>query len=247
MSLQFNDSTSYRGLVQIFEKEISANLGDISGNTTKLKQFTADVNLAYDDFLHLAFEAGGTWQFDDSNQTDYPILTTNIVSGQRDYAFTTDGSSNLILDIQKVLVLPSATATIYQEIKPIDELNDPSSILTADTNGGAPSSYGKLANAIFFNNLPNYNATNGLKVVINREPSYFVYTDTTKKPGVPGNLHRWFALKPAQEYARRFLGRDDYERLTLDVQLFEQRIREAFARRERDVRKRLKPNVESCK
>lgn len=236
MSAQFNDTTNYKGLVQIFEREAGFNRGDVSGSTDRLKEFAADANLALDDFWNIAIPASGTWQLDDSNQTDYPIITANLVSGQRDYSFLTDGSSNLILDIYRVAILPSATSTLYNEIFPVDVQSDPTStnnILTNITTGGVPTVYDKTSNALFLDPIPNYNATNGLKVWINREPSYFLYSDTTKKPGVPGLFHRYFAIKPAMEYARRkklksFVG------LYNEVQSIEKDIVNYFSKRSRD-------------
>jgi len=204
MSIQFNDTTTYKGLVQLYEKELGLNRGDVSGDTDRLKEFTADVNIAFDDFLTIAIPASGKWQYDDSNHTDYPVMTTNLVSGQRDYSISTDGNSNLVLDIYKVLILPSATSTLYQSIEPIDEFDGDTDIITGNTVTGTPYGYGKLANGVFLEPKPNYNATSGLKIFINRESSYFAYTDTTKKPGVPGILQKYFYLKPAREYARRY-------------------------------------------
>lgn len=96
-----------------------------------------------------------------------------------------------------------------------------------------PTVYDKTSNALFLDPIPNYNATNGLKVWINREPSYFLYSDTTKKPGVPGLFHRYFAIKPAMEYARRkklksFVG------LYNEVQSIEKDIVNYFSKRSRD-------------
>jgi hypothetical protein len=88
---------------------------------------TRDINLALDRVFALIFEVGGTWQFDDSNHTDYPIITTNIVSGQRDYTFTSDESDNLILDVQKVFVADSNG--LFREMT------------TTDIPAGAPSNY----------------------------------------------------------------------------------------------------------
>lgn len=244
MSLQFNDTTNNRGMVQIYEKEIGVDRGFVSGNTARLKDFSTDVNLAWDKYLYLAFKGSGMWQFDDSSHTDYPVIYTNLVADQRDYSFTTDEGGNLILDVFKVAILPSATATLYEEIHPFDVQTDNTGtdVLTESTNSGVPIGYDKTANGIFLEPKPSYNATNGLKVYINREPSYFTHTDTTKKPGCPGIHHEYFALRAALDHARRN-DLDRYNRLLEAVVSYEGdeekgiigSIERYFARRERDV------------
>lgn len=241
MSATFSDTTNYSGLVQLFEKEIGANYGDVSGNTTKLKTFTAGVNSALDDFFAIAIQASGTWQLDDSNQTDYPIIYTNLVAGQRDYTFTTDGSGNLILDIYKVMALGSATGTIYNELYPADQQQTEPGVegFTNGQNiGGVPMRYDKTGNSLFLDAIPSYSVSNGLKVYVNREASYFTSTDTTKKPGVPGLLHDYFYLKPALDHARRN-SLVSHDRIALQVSNMEKTIKEYFGRREKDERNLL--------
>lgn len=240
MALQFNDTTNYQGLVQLAERELKLPRTEISGNTAKLKDFAADANLAWDSYLHIAFSSSGTWQFDDSNQTDYPIIKTNLVDGQKDYTLTTDESGNLILDVYKVAILRSATATLYDELRPMDQQSDREAynLVAENTTEGVPYQYDKTANAIILDPIPSYNATNGLKVYINREASSFAYTDTTKKPGCPGLHHRYFALKPALDYARRN-GLTQEASLRNEVQLLEESIAQYFARRSRDERHRI--------
>lgn len=247
MSIQFSDTTNYKGLVQIAEKEIGASRGHISGDSDRLKEFTADVNIAWDYYVYLALKASGTWQWDDSNQTDYPIVYANIVSGQQDYTFTTDGTGNLILDIFKVAILSSASATLYDEILPVDaQTNGGATLVADDTSTGTPYQYDKTANGIFLDPTPGYNATNGIKVYINREPSYFVSTDTTKKPGCPGIHHRYFALKYALDVARRN-NLANYNRIREEVVSFEGdeekgvvgSIERYFSRRSKDEDYRL--------
>lgn len=242
--LQFSDTTNYRGILQQLERELGFDAGDITGSTSKLKHFTADINLAWDNYLAIALPASGTWQYDDSNHSDYPIIKTNLVSGQRSYLFTTDEQSNLILDIYKVAILSSATATLYQEISPIDQQSGGSApdLIAENTATGTPEAYDKTGNAIFLDPPSGYNATNGLKVYINREANYFVTTDTTKKPGCPGLHHRYFVLRPALDYARRnklaIEGSLRNEVLTL-----ERSIEEYFGRRNRDENHRLTPKL----
>lgn len=203
MSLYFSDTTNKNGLLQEIESECGFDDGGITGNTTLLKKFTNLVNLGMDDYMSIAIQASGRWQFDDSNHTKDPIITTNLVSAQRDYHFTVDEQSNLILDIYKVAILPTATATLYQSIEPIDELNYDSDIVTGSTTGGVPYGYGKLGNGIFLEPRPNYSATSGLKIFINRESYHFLTSDTNTRPGIPGIHHRYLVLKASLDYARR--------------------------------------------
>lgn len=238
MSLQFNDTSTYRGIVQQYEEEIGANPGDISGNSIKLKQLTAKVNLALDDFTKIAIQASGTWQWDDTNHTDYPIIKTNIVSAQRDYTFTTDQLGNIILDIHKVAILTSSTATDYEEIDPVDAQSEDVAARFNNSETGIPNDYDKTGNGIIFGVIPNYSATNGLLIYINREASYFVSTDTTKKPGIPGIFHRYLVLRPAEDHARRN-ALPNYTALRAERFQMEEDIREYFGNREKDVSKRI--------
>jgi hypothetical protein len=240
MSRQFNDTSTLTGLVQGYELEIGANPGDVSGNTTKLKQFAAATKGAFDRYWQIALPASGKWQLDDSNQTDYPIITTNLVDGQRDYSFTTDESGNLVLDIYRVFVLTSATGTQYVEIFPVDQQSDTNTegFTDGQNSEGTPYRYDKTANGIFLDPISAYDADDGLKVYINREASYFASTDTTKKPGVPGIHHDYFFLRPAMEYARRN-NLAVADRLEVAVLRFEEAIKEYFGHRAKDERNRI--------
>lgn len=240
MSIQFNDTSTYKGLVQLYEKEIGATRADVSGDTNKLKELAADINLAMDDYTALAFRSSGTWQFDDSNQTDLPFITTNIVSGQRDYSLGLDGSGNQIFSIAKVAILTSATATRYDEISPVDVQSEPNVVgrFSDTTNTGVPYDYDKTGNSIIFGTVPNYNATAGLKVYISREPSYFTYLDTTKKAGVPGIHHRYLVLRAAEDYLRRTEDKR-YVMVRNERLQMEKDIADFYGRRERDLRKQI--------
>lgn len=242
MSIQFSNTTTKRGLVQKYEKALGMDYGDVSGNSELLAEFTANVNDCIDDYLLLWAKCAGTWQPDDINHTGYPIITRNIVSGTRDYDFTSDGSGNRIVDLQKVLILPSATATQYVEIKPVDELNtDITDILTSTTQG-TPSKYGKLANAIFLDLIPNYSVTAGIKMIVNREGSYVTTSDTDKIIGVPA-YHEYFYLKPALIKAKQksLANLTQLEKDVIDLEGSERLgvtglITEFFSGREKDVR-----------
>lgn len=207
---------------------------------------TADINLALDEVWATIFKAGGTWQYDDSAHTDYPIITTDLVSGQRDYSFTTDEGGNLILDVYKVLVAqPDGT---YKEITPVDVQSEKDTAGFYDGNdvGGTPTKYDKTANAIFLDAIPNYSITDGIKVYINREGSYFTTSDTTKKAGFAGLFHEYLALRPSYQYAYRNTLKNANNLLN-EMNKMMIAIKAHYGRRERDTRKAMRPNVESCK
>ena len=232
--LQFSDTTTLRGLVQMYEREIGANIGDVSSSIPRLKQFCADANLSLDDYLSMVIQGSGTWKGDDTNHTDYPEIYTDIVSGQRDYLFLTDENGNAILDIYKVYA-KDTSGSAYKLLEPYDA--DTETEVSTFTNGmnvtGFPTKYDKTANTIRFDVLPNANITDGLKVSINREGSYFEYTDTTKKPGFPGVHHKYFYLKPALDYARRN-SLNSYPRIEGEIMKLEREIKEYFDRRTKD-------------
>lgn len=246
MALQFSDTTNKNGIIQGIERSLFGDSGDgrISGNSTFLKQFTSDVNLAMSQALALIFRVGGKWNFDDSNHTDYPIITTNLVDGQRDYTFTTDEQGNLVLDVFRVFVKNQGGT--YDEAFPVDSQSESGteSLTDGQEVEGIPYRYDKTANGIFLDPVPSYNSTGGLKVYISREHSYFTSADTTKKPGIAGLFHEYLVLRPAYMYAYRN-GLTNAPALQGEVLRMERAMEEYYAKRERDVRNVITPKLTS--
>ena len=245
MSLQFNDTTTLKGLVQMYEREIGATRGTVSGNTNLLKEFTADANMATDDYVAMMIQVSGLWKGDDTNHTDYPEIYTDIVSGQRDYTFLTDENDNSILDIYRVYYLDNSAYKLLDTYD-ADTEKEISTFTDGQNATGTPSKYDKTANAIRLDVSPTVGITDGLKVSINREASYFTSTDTTKKAGFPGVHQKYFYLKPALDYARRNT-LTSYPRIEGEVMKAEREIKEYFNRRTKDENPKLHINRESTK
>lgn len=254
MSLVFNDTATLKGLVQEFEREIGADYGDVSGNIKRLKAFTVSVDLALDDYYTIAHASDGTWKFDDSNHENLPEITTDLLSTTNIYTFLTDEDGNLILDIFKVYAKDPTSGT-YKELEPVDKdsQSDMQEFYDGQTRTGTPTKYDKTANGIIVNSRVSSTVTDGLKVSINREGSYFDYTDTDKKPGVPGIHHKYFFLRPAEDYARRksLKSLREIQRALIAMEGPERdgkkgTIAAYFARRTKDERPRLSMNIESC-
>lgn len=191
MSLVFNDTSNLAGLIQACEDDTGLGDGAISGDTTLLKQFTRKLNEAYDEVLPYALSQNDSISWDDTNNTDFPIGTVSLVQGQNDYTVFADSNSLEILRIFKIAILQSASATDYVPLQTV-ELDDefvPSYLSPNPSATGAPTKVLIKGNSFFFNVLPNYSATAGIKLYFEREQNRFVSTDTTKKPGIPGFLH----------------------------------------------------------
>lgn len=241
MSLAFSDTSGKDGIIQRIEMELGFDDGYISGNSTRLAQWVGSINLALDKVFHVIFKADGRWQFDDGNHTTYPILTGNLVDGQRDYSFTADSDSNLILDIQRVFVRQS-TSSPYYEIFPVDVQSDDEEAIINYADGlnteGSPYTYDKTATGIFLDPIPSANVTAGLKLYVSREGSYFTTASTTTKPGFAGLYHEYLVLEPCYRYARA-KGLKNQETFKRDYLEMEKAIAEFYGKRDFHDRPRM--------
>lgn len=206
---------------------------------------TRDINLAFDNYFILANQFAGNWRpADDTNQTDYPIVYADIVSGQQDYSFTVDANGNQILDIYKVRIKGSDGE--FTTLKQIDQ-NEITDAQLSTINSGIPTEYYLTANGIFLVQKPNFNGTDYLEIWTNRTPVHFTAGDVstgTKVAGIPLIHHEYLALRPSYYYcvAKGLPQASDYR-----VQLFgvdgrggmEDNIKKYHANRNRAVKRRL--------
>lgn len=236
MSLAFSDTTNQDGIIQRIETTVYGGDGltRISGNSTQLAIWTGRINVALDRAFALIFEADGRWQFDDSNHTDYPTIITNLVANQRDYSFTSDANSNLILEV-KAVYAQSEDSTVFERLTPVQEI-DEWDFYDGQNRTGTPTAYGKKANAVVLGPVPSYSKNSALKIEISREGSYFATSDTTKKPGFAGLFHDYLVVRPAFEYAIEN-NLSNAQGLQVRVLELEEEIKKYYARRDEDERK----------
>lgn len=160
---------------------------------------TTDINNALNNYFILANSSAGNWKpVDDTNQTDYPIVYADIVSGQQDYSFTLDQNGNQILDIYKVRI-KNETSGKWTTLRQINQ-NEITDAELDTTVSGTPSEYYLNSNGIFLVQKPDYNLTDGIEIWVNRTSTYFTESDTTKKAGIPYVFHEYLALRPAYFY-----------------------------------------------
>lgn len=255
MSIVYSDTTGLTGILQRIERELGFAYGYITGSTERMKEWTSEVNLEHDYTIAAIFKAGGTWQFDDANHDDYPIITANLVSGQRDYSFTEDEQGNVVLDIHRVMI--KTPQGVFVDITPMDQQtpeSDTAGFVDGQNLTGTPTTYDKTGNGIFLGRIPNYNSTGGIKLFINREGSYFTVSDTIKKPGVDGRIHEVYVVGPCARYAGRkgLANFADLERRRVrlvgdDTSGARGLLQDIYGRRERDVVRRMTARVENTR
>lgn len=205
MSLQFSDTSSSKaGLIQECESQVFGDnsYGRISGDANLLATFTRYINEALNRVVNLILTADGRWQFDDTNNTDYPIATTNLVttlgSEQQDYTFDVT-----MLRIERIEVLDNTGA--WRKLTPIDQADIyDQSLSDFMKTPGLPVYYDKQATSILLYPKPlatSVTSVGGLKVWFQRPPSYFTTSDTSKVPGFNSMYHRLVALIASRDYA----------------------------------------------
>lgn len=246
--MQFSDSTNRTGIVELLGDLTTTQAATTSSYPIASK--TRDINNALGNFFIMATQAAGRWQVDDTNQIDYPIITTDIVNGQQDYIMLTDESGNQILDIYKVRCKDSSGIWHTLTQRDIQDGNDDP--INSSNTTSSPTKYDLQSNGIFLTDIPNYNSTNGLELYVTRTPSYFLSTDTTKKPGIPDVFHEYLAFRPAYFYclAKGLPQADRYREILYGADLrhgMEGAIKAYYSNRNRDEKRRLVANVENNK
>lgn len=251
MILDNVDKTNRNGLIQLLEDETGTQNGNSYPKATKVR----DINLGLNDFMFIAMKAANKWHIDDTNQTDYAIIETNIISGRQDYPFLNDGSTtpNQILDIYRVEIADQFGN--FTEITQLDVEGIQVALSEYKSDGGVPTEYNKDGNSIKLYAIPNYSYTRGLRMYINRTPSYFISTDTTKEPGIPQWFHPYLVYSAAYRYCSQKglpqaggrLRNGAYTGLAAVVQQWEQKIGDYYSDRSRDVRRSMTVRNDSNK
>ncbi len=228
---------------QIFSK-IDRCCGTTSTSYSLVNK-AVDVNLAQNEVFSIALQNSG-WNIDDFNHTHDPFITNNLVSGQRNYYFTTDEEGSLILGILRVMIADENG--VFYDLKPIDQQISGEAMNMVDGQNltGKPTYYDKTGNGIFFDVIPDYSATGGIKIFIDREPTYFTDASTTLVSGIDPLCHDYLYLKPSYEYCRD-KGLQNTNALFRDMELAMEKIKMRYGTREKDVRNVMKQNITSSR
>ena len=226
--MQFQSESNNQDIVS----EIDA-LCDSTSTSYPINSKTRRVNAALESIVAMILNADGTWDYDDTNHTNLPIGTGDLVADQQSYSFASE-----YLEIKTIKVKDSNSN--WHVLKPIDQstLVD-TAIEELYDQSGMPEYYDKLGDTIKLYPAPSstdVTLTAGFKVEFARTVDLFVPTDTTQEPGLPSPYHVTLAYMAAIPYCMIY--KKDrvvaYQR-KVDMDLNE--LIKFYSRREKDVRK----------
>lgn len=159
--------------------------------TLTLATFVRSANFGLDRVESLILRANNI--FDDNNQTDSPISTDSLVSGQQSYSLS-------ITFLRTGRVRAKDSAGNWETLTPVErrELNDAQLEETGD-----PKMYFKKGKSIYLVPTPDYASSEGLEVGHQRGAVYIAYDATTTVPGFDSDFHILIAFYGARDYCEK--------------------------------------------
>lgn len=228
--MTYNDTTNLNGIIQEVERYINMGATWISGDSTRLKEFTSYANKVGHKIWHWIFLAQGLWRYEDSNQTDLPEGTTALVDGTATYALPSDG-----LTVRRIEIKDGAGN--WDRIAQLIEDDIEGAISEYFEDDGTPQYYRLVGNTIELFPAPDYSQAASLKVYFDRDSVDFAYDDTTQTPGFASVYHEavpvgmaieWLKIKNPTSNTLQFL-REEWAR-------FEKEITDFYSLRNKDVK-----------
>lgn len=250
---QFNNTTTKQGIIQDCESLCKLGDGGISGNTILLAKFTGWVNDAWDKVAMKILTVDKNWRWDDFHygaayaaNTGYPIATTNLEDGVRDYVLpraTNSSDQSTLWKLYKVR-LKDKNGNWYT-LDPLGADDD------EIAESGKPTKYRLIANSIRLSARPSSNdltLTAGIQVWVQRAFVPFTNSDTTRCPGFVSAFHHLLAY----DASAQFLLPNDSNLAASYITLFNGGLGDVevhYAQRNDDSRttKRMVPNVENTR
>lgn len=165
--------------------------GDTFNSDYSLADRTRNINVAWDEVVVKLYKADPHYKWDDLNNTNFPIATTNLIAGRDHYAML---DSKLVIHRVRIKDRNGNYVTLDPEER--RELSDSQLASTGD-----PKYYYKLQGSIFPVPVPNYAYADGVEVEFQRGANHFTVADTTKEPGFNSQFHHLLAIKAAKVYA----------------------------------------------
>lgn len=235
----YSDTSNKNGLLQKIEHYLGFSDGKITGNTTLKAVITSLLNAEYSQIISAIFESQDEWDWDDSNQTTFPIATASMVANQRDYTLPA------LLKIQRVDV--TYNGTDWYKAQPISPgeiqvgMGDDSD-LDAYFSKTAPRYDVRGNSTLIYPRASSDEVAAGAMVRIEflRSQDFFTTSDSTQEPGIDEPFHEMLAVGTALRYAipKRLASSKDLKVLYDE---YEVRLRRWYGTKQEDRDMRVVP------
>lgn len=197
------------------------------------------INNWYDKLHSIILESQAEWDFDDSNATDLPIGTTDLVASTKSYA--------LPETLYRLNKLEINYGSGFIKANPIDlnETGLSEDELSAEATVDNPY-YRTFGRTFTLYPTPTSAVTGGIKLYYDREVDDFSSSDLltgTKKPGLDRLWHDYIALGASLDGAIKFnlVNKGDLSNMINDM---ETRIRKYYGRRQVDRQINFRNTIE---
>lgn len=237
----FSNTEDKNGIIQRVEDYAGFDDGVITGDSTLLKKFTANVNEALFDITTEIMVANDSFDWDDPTKVDYPIATTPLVASQRDYQF----DSISFLKLKRVDITYDGTnwhrATPFDSGAYYDGLGNDSKVdenFTKTAPMYDPKAFGfwlyPMAEAA------DVSAGAKARIEFTRAFTEFASTDTTKAPPIDRPFHDLIAVGAALKWPN--LSDGQYVKLQGYWNRGLEQLRLYYSKRNEDTVKSFKAN-----
>jgi len=223
--MQYNGEATSQDLCSLANNLVKQN------NTSfPLTEKTQYANMGNRIILAEIFNAYGGWKYDDRNNTDFPIATTDLTSAQSNYGLPIDTS-------QLNGVYIKYNDDVWDKLEPItlEQINRMEAEPEFERTDGVPRYYRVLSNSIFLYPASNKTVADGLMVEYSRDISTFTTTDTTKTPGFEPNFHEAIAVFMALQFAKINLNAERVNDLQTDFDRYLLQMRRHYTQKFKDM------------
>ncbi|MEA2066836.1 MAG: hypothetical protein U9O65_07095 [Thermotogota bacterium] len=202
-----------------------------------LTEFTRSSNAWYRWGDSQIWQATGTWEFDDSNQTSLPISTGTLVASQQDYEIPSTARK-----IDRIEILDNNED--YRLLTPLDKSQVGKSMSEFYETDGLPRYYDLVGRSIMLYPAPaeaDVTTTKGIKVYYSRDIDEFGITDTSTEPGFDNHFHRIISLGAAYDFCLANGITDRTNILRTEIEEFKKDLQEHYGSRHRDSLPKIIP------
>jgi hypothetical protein len=176
--VQFNSHATAQDIVSL-ANELSRQNDSTYPLAAKVRHANAAVRI----ITGVIHDAYGGWRYDDRNQTDLPRATSDLVSGQTNYALPTDSVGLAAVYIQ------NEADDEWTKLTPLALEEIPGAEPSFEDTNGNPWAYRMTNNSIVLYPPSSYSKDDAIMVEYDRDISSFATTDTTKSPGFDPLFH----------------------------------------------------------